>query len=209
MEETLSLIVKYLVPVITTLVTTIALFKGWVFPTDRLFEKRKELSKFVYELYKISGEEQLKNLSIEYGYAAITKESILTKEQRMALINSKDPTRDIDQYRKCSNLLMIKPCPLSFEWRKSRHKIKLYRRIVIVVKSIFYFGGVYLVTLPLTFHILLPNNIYTHFMALSLLNRWLIVLYLTFTGSVIALFSLNGSSKLVLAEGLRKRHPLE
>ncbi|EIC85429.1 hypothetical protein [Serratia sp. M24T3] len=206
MEEILSPLVKYIIPFITTLIAVVALFKGWVFPSDRLFDKQKKLSKFSYELYKISGEEHLKELSVEYGYAAITKELFLTKAQRIALIKSKDPTRDIDLFRKCSSLLTIRPSPLSFEWKAPRHKFKLYRGLVELVRVTLYFGGAYLATLPLTFNVLLPERAYAKFLTLSLLNKWLLVLYIVSVGAGVALTSLHGLSKLTFARELRKRH---
>ena len=206
MEEILSPMVKYIIPLITTVLTIVALFKGWIFPSDRLFDKQKELSKFSYELYRISGEEHLKDLSIEYGYAAITKELFLTKAQRLALIKSKDPTRDIDLFRKCSSLLTVEPYPLSFEWKAVKHKFKLYRSLVKIIRITFYLGGAYFATLPLTFHVLLPEGVYAKFLTLSLLNKWLLVLYLVFVGTGIAMISLHGLSKLTFANELRKRH---
>ncbi|MCL6332040.1 hypothetical protein EXT51_21425 [Pectobacterium carotovorum subsp. carotovorum] len=206
MGEAGDLFIKYIIPVVTTIISVIGLFKGWVYQEEKLFSRREKMSKFIYDLYKVSQEESLKKLAIDYGYAAITKDNFLSTEQRMALINSKNPTRDIDSYRKCSSLLNIKTEPLSFQWKSERHKYKLYRACIYMVNSFFYLFGCFVLALPFIYDTFLPINMIEKIRLTDTTVKIFIAAYLFFGGGVIALINLSGLSKLRIAGDLRKRH---
>lgn len=201
-----ELFLKYIPSMLAALATVVTLWKGWVYSSDRLYEQRERSSKFIYELYKISGEEYLKKLSIEYGYAAITRDNELSFEQRNALLTSKNPTNDIDAFRKCSYLLTITCNPLQFEWVSKRHKFRCYRVLVMMVMTLIYTIGAYAFTLPLTYNVMLPVSFLNRINALTTLNKGLLTLYLVFVGGSLALWSLNKISKLRVAEKLRRNH---
>lgn len=201
-----ELLLKYIPSMLAALATVVTLWKGWVYSSDRIYEQREKSSKFIYELYKISGEEYLKKLSIEYGYAAITRDNKLSFEQRNALLTSKNPTSDIDAYRKCSHLLTISCNPLRFEWISKRHKFLYYRKLVMVIMTLVYIVGAYAFTLPLTYNVMVPASVLNKVNVFTPLNKGLLTLYLIFVGGCLALWSLNKVSKIRIAENLRKNH---
>lgn len=206
MDEAGELFIKYIIPVVTTIISIIGLFKGWVYQEEKLFSRREKMSKFVYDLYKISQEEHLKKLAMDYGYAAITKDNLLSTEQRIALIGSRNPTRDIDSYKRCGSLLNITTDPLGFEWRSKRHKYKLYRGIICTINAFFYLFGCFVLALPFIYDPFLPTNMIEKISFMSATVKFFIAAYLFFCGGVIALINLNGLSKLRIASDLRKRH---
>ncbi|MEI7222220.1 MULTISPECIES: hypothetical protein [Pectobacterium] len=206
MGEAGDLFIKYIIPVVTTIISVIGLFKGWVYQEEKLFSRREKMSKFIYDLYKVSQEESLKKLAIDYGYAAITKDNFLSTEQRIALINSRNPTRDIDSYRKCSSLLNISINPLGFEWRSKRHQFKLYRVSIYITNALLYLLGCAVSALPFVYDAFLPFDMILRSIELSNVEKTFIAIYLFFSGAVVALVNLNGLSKLRIASDLRKRH---
>ncbi|MFS7382696.1 hypothetical protein AB6870_11480 [Rahnella inusitata] len=206
MDVIVELFFKYIPALLAAFGTVVTLWRGWVYSSDRVFEQREKSSRFIYELYKISEEEHLKKLSIEYGYAAITRDDFLDFSQRKALLTSNNPTRDIDAYRKCSNLLTITCNPLRFEWVSKRYRYKCYRLLVKSLRVLIYAVGAYGLTLPLTYKVMLSVPILDKIGTLAPITKFLIVMYLIIVGGFLAAWNLNEISKLRIAEDLRKNH---
>ncbi|MFS7220913.1 hypothetical protein AB6859_07885 [Rahnella inusitata] len=203
MIELGDVLLKYFLPVVGLFITALGLYKGWVFPADRLFEQREKMSKLANELYKISGEENLKNLSLDYGYAAITKENFLNTQQRKALLDSRNPTRDIDAYRNCISLLTIETDPLRFVWRNRRHRSKTWRGVVQTTRLILYILGCYIFFMPVTYHAFLPVFFLEKLQFLTIYDKILIATYIAVSGGGLALISLREMSRLKAATNLR------
>lgn len=206
MAEIIDVIVTKILPIVSALVTIIGLFKGWVLTKQALFEQREKLSKHSYEIYKISGDESLKNLSVEYGYAAITKESFLTLEQRKALIQSRNPTRDIDSFIKCRHLLTIETNPLRFKWKASRFNKKWYFYTIVIARIIGYVLGSVVLTIPFTGSVFMPSSWLTDIYAMPPLKMVGITLYCFIFGGGFSFICINGATKLLDAYTLIKRH---
>ncbi|MEA9389532.1 hypothetical protein SJI19_03020 [Acerihabitans sp. TG2] len=198
-------LIKYIFQGVTIIISIIGLIKAWVYTTDKIFDKRQKMSKFIFELYEISGEDYLKKLSLEYGYAAITKDSTLTTEQRKCLISSPNSMKDIDCYRICSGLITTRTSPLSFGWKYKRYNNIVYKVSLCVICGFFYFLGSSMVILPITYH-LLPSFVLSKISPLALDIKLLIILYFILTGLFLALISLNKAAKILTANGLIKRY---
>lgn len=149
MVENIDIISKVIIPTLTLIITFWVALRGWLSSRYARFEEREKLSKHAYEMYMISGDDKLKNLSLEYGYAAITRESFLNVHQRKALVGSKNPTRDIDDFIKCRDLLDIKIKPLRFEWKKSRIKNRWYYNFLMSMYYLVFIMGVLFLITPL------------------------------------------------------------
>lgn len=197
-------LIKYIIQIIGIIISALTLCKGWVFPTDGLSEKRQKMSKFIYELYKISEEEHLKKLSMDYGYAAITKESILNAEQRKCLLSSPDPMKNIDCYRKCSDLVSIRTSPLLFEWKFKRYNSTSYKIANNIFFGFFYFIGCYLVILPLIYQISPLSIIASMLQNIPFNQRILWFFYLIIIGCIFSLVSINRITKIRMAIKLIK-----
>ncbi|MEW9133809.1 hypothetical protein AB2542_25480, partial [Klebsiella pneumoniae] len=91
-------IIKYSVAIITPIIQMLAVRSGWVFPKDKIFNSRKNISEFAYNLYKNTEDPKIKKVAYNYGIAAITKDKNLTPEQREILLGVNDPVNDIDNY---------------------------------------------------------------------------------------------------------------
>lgn len=206
MEGGFDVFITKILPVVSALVTVIGLFKGWVITRQVLFEQREKLSKHSYEIYKICGEESLKNLSVEYGYAAITKDNFLTLEQRKALIQSKNPTRDIDLFIKLRNLLAIDVSPLRFRWKKDRLSVKWYFYGLLTLQSAGYVFSSVIMTVPFTGEIFLYSSWLEKINSLPTLNIIAISIYCFVSGGFFSYFFLNSAAKLLEASWLIQQH---
>ncbi|MFJ5357068.1 hypothetical protein [Pectobacterium sp. CHL-2024] len=204
--EVVEILNKYIVPLIAIIISIVGVFKGWVYRDERMFNQREKTSKFIYELYKNSGEGKLKHLAIEYGYAAITKDNHLSFEQRKALLQSQNPVRDIDAFRKCSSLLTITTHPLSFQWKAGRHKFKLYRFFVCTCNMGFYFIGGFISVIPLFYWDLLPIYFAKKILLMEIGEQMFLTLSSVFFGVTLSFSNLNNFAKIKMASDLRKRH---
>ncbi|MBU9832458.1 hypothetical protein J1779_21275 [Rahnella sp. FC061912-K] len=208
MTEFIDFLNKQMVPIIALIITIIALFKGWVKPRQAIFDQREKLSKHSYEMYKISNDESLKNLALEYGYAAITKDDFLSLEQRKALVNSKDPVKDIDVFSSCRYLLNIKINPLSFEWKLKRYNRKVYLNFARTCRVLLYGLGCFIFTLPITYDRFFPSMIIEMETVPSIAKGWLVICCILVGGWIAGLNLLSGR-RLTQAKNLIERHNLE
>lgn len=205
MSDFLELFYKNITSIIAIIVPIVALFKGWVRPQQTIFEQREKLSKHSYEVYKISNDECLKKLAIEYGYAAITKDNFLSLNQRKALVGSNDPVNDIDVFTKCRHLLDIKTDPLSFEWKLIKYKNKSYLNFSRICRAIFYGIGCFIFMLPITYEKIFPLAS-SKVAGLSNINKFWLVIYCFFVGGWVAWNNLSAGRKLTQAKKLIERH---
>lgn len=206
MADILETFIKLALPIILAIVAIISAFKDLFLTKKRVFEEREKLSKLSYDLYKINEDEFLKRLSIEYGYAAITKENFLSFEQRKALVKSENPTRDIDLFVKCRGLLDIRTDPLSFFWKKKRYNNKLYFYTIVAFRIIFYSFGAAIFFMPVFYGTLLPSFIINKIASLSALAKIGLTLYALFSGAFLAYVNLSFAVRLVDAAKLISRH---
>lgn len=206
MSEILEVFVKFALPIILALVAVFSACKELFLTKRRVFEEREKLSKLSYELYKITEDDDLKRLAIEYGYAAITKESFLNLEQRKALVKSEDPTKDIDLFVKCRGLLNIKTEPLSFFWKKKRHSNIFSFILIVTFRVLLYVIGVIIFLMPLFYSIILPNSLVEKLSELPALTKIGITLYGLFAGAFLAYTNLSAAARLIDSYKLIKRH---
>jgi hypothetical protein len=204
----LDLLVKFFTLVIPAIISIIALRSGWTYTSERIFSQRSKLSKLSYELYKQCGDETLKKVSKEYGYAALTRDQNLTLEQRKVLLSSVDPVKDIDEYSKCSNYLLVNPNNVNgkFSWIKKRHKYKLYRGVIELILLIIYLLGCIMLTSPIVAPPFIDDSVMEKFSSLQLLKKVGIVSYIIIFGGFIAFMALNKISKLSMAVRLIKKN---
>lgn len=206
MDAILDVLIKYYLPILVTIISIVTLYKGWVFPSDRFFDQRVKISKFVHDLYKISGEKYLKDLSVEYGYSALTRESFLTTEQRRALLSSVDPMSDLESFRKCGSLITINPFPFGFKWVAKRHNYKTYRLFVKFMMLNFYFSGAFLLMLPLTYPVSVPNSIFIKYTNYNPAVQVGVCVFIIVYGAICAGYGLNGLSRIAIAEKLKNKY---
>lgn len=209
MSDILETFVKIVLPIILALLAVLSFFKEMFLTKRRIFEEREKLSKLSYDLYKITDDEDLKRLSIEYGYAAITKESFLSLQQRRALVRSENPTSDIDLFVKCRGLLDIKTEPLSFVWKKKKYANKIYLMISIVARTTLYTIGALIFLLPLLYGALLPNFILEKLSDFSALAKIGMALYAVSAGAFLAYVNLSAAVRLIDSSRLIKRHTVD
>jgi hypothetical protein len=205
MTEFIDVLNKQMLPILALLITVIGLFKGWVKPRQAIFDQREKLSKHSYEMYKISHDESLKNLALEYGYAAITKDDFLSLDQRKALVNSKDPVRDIDIFSSCRFLLNIQTDPLSFEWKLKKYNSKLYLNFARTCRTLFYGIGCFIFTFPITYDRFFPSMITKLENVPSITKGWLVI-YCILVGGWMAWLNLLSGRRLTRAKNLVERH---
>ncbi|POW56543.1 hypothetical protein C3408_13935 [Candidatus Pantoea alvi] len=209
MSEILEIFVKVALPIILALVAIFSACKDLFLTKKRIFEEREKLSKLSYDLYKITEDEDLKRLAVEYGYAAITKENFLNLAQRKALVRSENPTRDIDLFVKCRGLLDIKTEPLSFFWKKKRHSNIISLAFIISLKMFLYVFGAIIFLMPLFYSVFLPDYFVEKMSHLAPLAKIGITLYALFAGAFLAYVNLSAAVRLIDSYRLIKRHQVE
>jgi len=206
MTENWEITSKVAIPAISLIIAFAAALKNWVKSKQARFEEREKLSKHAYELYQISGDEKLKNLSMEYGYAAITKDSFLTIHQRKALVESNNPVKDIESYIRCREILDIKIEPLKFVWKKNRLGMRWYYNLVFSLKVFMFWLGVVILVSPVIL-ILFSEDVFNHnFLSLPLWQSTGVVAYCEVMGFLMVSLSTISIIRLTLASGLIKRH---
>ena len=206
MSELIETFVKIALPIILALVAVFTACKDLFLTKKRIFEEREKLSKLSYDLYKITEDEDLKRLAVEYGYAAITKESFLNLTQRKALVKSENPTRDIDLFVKCRGLLNINTEPLSFFWKKKRHGNMIYFSFVVFFRILLYVLGAIILLMPIFSGTFLPAVFLEKISHLPALAKIGLTLYTLFAGAFLAFTNLSAAVRLIESAKLIKRH---
>ncbi|MCP2004988.1 UNVERIFIED_ORG: hypothetical protein J2Y78_003528 [Buttiauxella agrestis ATCC 33320] len=208
MADILETFIKLALPIILAIVAIVSACKGLFITKRAIFEEREKLSKLSYDLYKINEDKELKRLSVEYGYAAITKDNFLNLEQRRALVRSENPTRDIDLFIKCRGLLDIKAEPLSFFWKKKRYSNVIYFTLAVIFRIIFYALGAFLLILPVFYSVLLPSFMLEKIAGFSALAKIGLTLYIIITGVFLAYVNLSSATRMIDSAKLIKRHEI-
>lgn len=206
MADILETFIKFVLPIILAIIAIVSAFKDLFLTKKKVFEEREKLSKLSYDLYKINDDEYLKRLSIEYGYAAITKENFLSLEQRKALVRSDNPTKDIDLFVKCRGLLDIKVEPLSFFWKKKKYNNRFYFYLMFLFRVAFYTMGASMLLMPFFYGAVLPTFITNKITSLPPLDKIGLTLYAVIGGIFLASVNLISAARLLDAARLIKRH---
>ncbi|WP_431021791.1 DUF2812 domain-containing protein [Erwinia rhapontici] len=206
MTEIIDVFLKVVLPIILAIIACVAPFKDCFVTKKKITEDRDKLSKISYDLYKINKDENLQKLAVEYAYAALTKDNFLNLEQRMALIGSENPTRDIDLFIKCKALLSIETSPFHFVWKKKRYYSTPYRHFMIFVRVVLYCIGVAIFTLPVTFHSFIPAFIITKLSTLPSLTIVSLIIYALISGAFFGYFNLTAAVRLIDSANLIQRH---
>lgn len=206
MSEVFETFVKIALPIILALVAVFTACKDLFLTKKRIFEEREKLSKLSYDLYKMTEDEDLKRLAVEYGYAAITKESFLNLTQRKALVKSENPTRDIDLFVKCRGLLDINTEPLSFFWKKKRHGNMIYFSFIVCLRILLYVIGAIILLMPIFSGTFLPDVFLEKISHLPALAKIGLTLYTLFAGAFLAFTNLSAAVRLIDSAKLIKRH---
>ncbi|CBA33122.1 hypothetical protein ACMSX5_000835 [Cronobacter turicensis] len=200
MDLNINEIIKYSVAIITPIIQIFAVRSGWVFPKDKIFNSRKNISEFSYTLYKNTDAPDFKKFAYAYGIAAITKDKNLTPEQREILLGVNDPVNDIDNYSKCQRLISIHSEKQIFKWAKKIYRFWLYRKLVQLICLIFYFIGGFITSLPLVYEGFVTQHIVDKIHKLTDMQRLGMSCYFLALGICVALMSLHKLSTIAIAE---------
>ncbi|WP_371337827.1 hypothetical protein [Klebsiella quasipneumoniae] len=191
---------KYAIAIITLIIQIVAVRSGWVFPKDKIFTSRKNISEFAAALYKNSNDPELQRIAYEYGIAALTKDKNLTMAQRKRLLKCKNPVSDIDNYSKCQHLISVNDEKRIFKWKKWGYRFWLYRKAVEVFSLVFYFIGGFLTALPFLYEGLASPAVIDRINHLSRLQKFCMASYLFACGICLALICLHKISTIAIAE---------
>lgn len=202
MNNELELLVKILFPALSVIVSVFGLRSGWTYKKDKLFTSRKNISEFAYQLYKNSENSTFKKLAEDYGIAALTKDNNLTKQQRLILLNTTNPVRDIDDFSKCQNLISITTHYEIFRWNKKRYKYNIYRKTIKTITVSIYFLSSLLIALPFSYSIIANDRMMDKITHLTIWQKLGISSYFIITGVAICFVCLDKVSKIRLAERL-------
>ncbi|MDD7841851.1 hypothetical protein N8H70_08795 [Klebsiella quasipneumoniae] len=193
-------ILKYAIAIIPLIIQIFAVRSGWVFPKDKIFTSRKNISEFAAALHKNSDDPYLQRIAYEYGIAALTKDKNLTMEQRKILLKCKNPVSDIDNYSKCQHLISVNNEKRIFKWKKPGYRFWLYRKCVEVISLALYFIGGFLTALPFLYEGLASPAVIERINHLSRLQKFCMASYLFACGVCLALICLHKLSTLSIAE---------
>ncbi|BEA48728.1 hypothetical protein ABV152_004204 [Escherichia coli] len=193
-------IIKYSVAIITPIIQMLAVRSGWVFPKDKIFNSRKNISEFAYNLYKNTEDPKIKKVAYNYGIAAITKDKNLTPEQREILLGVNDPVNDIDNYSKCQKLISISSEKQIFKWTKKRYRFWIYRKSIKLISLTFYFIGGFITSIPFVYEGLVTQHILEKINKLTDMQRLGMSSYFFALGICIALMNLHKFSTIRIAE---------
>jgi len=202
MNNEIELIIKILFPLLSIIISIYGLRSGWTYKKDKLFISRKNISEFSYQLYKNSGDVTFKKLAEDYGIAAFTKDKDLTKSQRMALLRTVEPVRDIDDYSKCQRLISIIGGKKIFTWSKKRYRYKIYRKTLKWFTTLIYLISSLLVALPFNYAIIGNARLINKINQLTLWQKLGLSGYLITVGVLICFICLDKVSKIKIAERL-------
>ncbi|HBR3009114.1 TPA: hypothetical protein L9R32_000559 [Klebsiella pneumoniae] len=191
---------KYAIAIITLIIQIVAVRSGWVFPKDKIFTSRKNISEFAAALHKNSDDPDLQRIAYEYGIAALTKDKNLTMAQRKILLKCKNLVSDIDNYSKCQHLISVNDEKSIFKWKKWGYRFWLYRKAVEVVSLVLYFIGGFLTALPFLYEGLASPAVIDRINHLSRLQKLSMASYLFACGICLALICLHKLSTIAIAE---------
>ena len=200
MDLSMIEVLKNLSPLLPVIVSIIGLKAGWIYQRDKIFNSRKAISEFSYNLYKNTNDANFKRIAIEYGISALTKDSNLTPEQRRILLRSKDPVRDIDNYSKCQKLLYISDEATIFQWTKKRYRFWIWRKAVEIVSLVIYFLSAFLVAAPFFYSTMLSSNMIEKINKSSTLIKFGLTSYCVLMGISIGMLFLHKLSTISIAE---------
>lgn len=200
MDLSIMEVLKNLSPLLPVIVSIIGLRAGWIYKRDKVFNSRKAISEFSYNLYKNTNDENFKRIAEEYGISALTKDSNLTPEQRRILLRSKDPVRDIDNYSKCQNLLYISDNSTIFQWTKKRYRFWIWRKSVEIVSLIIYFMSGFVVAMPFMYSTMFSSDLVEKINKSSAMLKFGLAAYCVVMGIGIGLFFLYKLSTINIAE---------
>lgn len=193
-------IIKYSAALITPIIQIFTVRSGWVFPKDKIFNSRKNISEFAYNFYKNTDNHKFKKIAYYYGIAAITKDKNLTPEQRETLLGVNDPVNDIDNYSKCQNLISINSEKQVFEWTKKRYRLWIYRKTLELISLTLYFIGGFITSLPFLYEGFATQHIVEKIHKLTDMERLGMSCYFLALGICVALMSLHKLSTITIAE---------
>lgn len=193
-------VLKNLSPLLPVIVSIIGLRAGWIYKRDKVFNSRKAISEFPYNLYKNTNDENYKRIAEEYGISALTKDSNLTPEQRRILLRSKDPVRDIDNYSKCQKLLYISDNSTIFQWTKKRYRFWIWRKSVEIVSLIIYFISGFVVAMPFMYSTMFSSGLVEKINKSSAMLKFGLAAYCVLMGISTGLFFLHKLSTINIAE---------
>ncbi|WP_336064664.1 hypothetical protein [Serratia sp. 201] len=201
----IDIFTKIILPTLTILLAAIGHKEKWGLRTDHLFERYSKLSKFTFELGNQLGEQRLKEIAGEYGYAAIIREKGLTRDERYTLLNMLNPVEGIEDYHTCSNYLKINVVDRTFIWKRQRYNNTLYKNIVSITTSTIYFIGAAMLFSPIFYQPFRDSIIGDIFRKLTTNAQIGITIYLTLSGLFLVIISLNKMSRLYKAGELIKK----
>lgn len=200
MDLSIMEVLKNLSPLLPVIVSIFGLKAGWIYKRDKIFNSRKAISEFSYNLYKNTNDENFKRIAEEYGISALTKDSNLTPEQRRILLRSKDPVRDIDNYSKCQNLIYVTDTHKVFQWTKKRYRFWIWRRAVAIVNLGIYFISGFVVAIPFLYSTMFSSNIVEKINKSSAMVKFGLSSYCVMMGMTIGLICLHKFSTIHIAE---------
>lgn len=202
MANQIELIIKIVFPLLSFIVSIIGLRTGWTYKRDKLFTSRKTISEFAYQLYKNNEDVTFKRLAEEYGIAALTKDDSLSRSQREILLNTINPVKDIDDYRKCQKLISITTHHEIFGWSKKRYKYKVYRKIIQAFTISIYFLSSLVIMLPFNYAAIASDRVLERLSHFTIWQKLGLSAYLIAVGFSICIMSLDKASKINIAERL-------
>ncbi|WP_434462152.1 hypothetical protein ACMV5L_01595 [Serratia plymuthica] len=200
----IDIFAKIILPIMTLILAAIGHKAKWGIKTDSVFERYSKLSKFTFELATQLKDDRLKEISGEYGYAAITRKEGLSRDERYTLLNMLNPVEGIEEYHKCSDYLRINVVHSGFSWKKKRYNSPRYRRTVSLINSIIYFIGAIMLFCPVFYQPLQDTVLGEIFRELSTNKKIGLTIYIMLTGLFFFAISLNRMSKLHQAGKLIK-----
>jgi len=200
MDLSIMEVLKNLYPLLPVIVSIIGLRAGWIYKKDKIFNSRKAISEFSYNLYKNTNDENYKRIAEEYGISALTKDSNLTPEQRRILLRSKDPVKDIDNYSKCQTLLYISNSATIFQWNKKRYRFWIWRKSVKTFSLTLYFISGFVVAMPFMYNTIFSNIFVEKINNSSAMLKFGLATYCVLMGISTGLFFLRKLSTIDIAE---------
>ncbi|HEI8868312.1 TPA: hypothetical protein SLG40_003874 [Serratia odorifera] len=193
--NTVDIITRVIFPILTLVLAGIGHKAKWVIQADSIFDRYSKLSKFTHELANQLNNERLKEISGEYGYAAIIRKKGLSRDERYTLLNMLNPVEGIEEYHTCSDYLKIDVVRSGFSWKRKRYSSHLYRRIVSLINSIFYFIGSIMLFCPIFYQPFQDTIVGDTFRSLSVKMQIGTTTYIMLAGLLFVVVSLNRMSK--------------
>ncbi|WP_404318664.1 hypothetical protein RX799_03915 [Klebsiella oxytoca] len=209
MFEIITFIAKTSLTVASISIAALGVWQKWVFKTDKLFGTYSKLSNFSFELAKKTGDPTLEKISVEYGYAAITRDKKLSHEERLALLKMVNPVNGIEEYHRCSNFIKVNIIDNCFEWRHKRHRNKIYQTFLQIIFTITYFIGCAMFFSPVFYLAFIDTDIAGVIQQLPPGKKLATFAFLILYGAIFLIPSLNTLSKLNRASAMIKKSKLQ